>query len=252
MEKKKSLPEVDAPDEKPLESVLGKVLQECQRRRETGESVDYTEPEVEVVKKKRIPTVPELLVEMGVGTRHKNCTFSNYEGGVPLIKQITTIMRDEDAGIVFFGAPGGGKTHLAVAIMHVIVKKGLAGEIPDYKKHPPIFTTVPELLIKIRSTYRANSTVSEEMLIDQYASSVFLVLDDMGVEKSSDHSIATTEVIVDKRWRNEKLTIVTSNLSLEDIASKSSTRIASRLAGMRVINIKMPDYRMKRKGLKHD
>jgi len=42
------------------------------------------------------------------------------------------------------------------------------------------------------------------------------------------------------------MTIVTSNLSLPEIEQHLGARIASRLSDMKVINIKMPDYRKKR------
>jgi DNA replication protein DnaC len=45
--------------------------------------------------------------------------------------------------------------------------------------------------------------------------------------------------------------VITSNLSLDEIARKIDGRIASRIAGMgRIVQFTGPDYRLKRKGVK--
>jgi DNA replication protein DnaC len=41
-------------------------------------------------------------------------------------------------------------------------------------------------------------------------------------------------------------TVVTSNLTLDEIEAYHGARIASRLSEMTVLNIKLPDYRKKR------
>jgi DNA replication protein DnaC len=73
-----------------------------------------------------------------------------------------------------------------------------------------------------------------------------LVLDDLGAEKTTEFAITTLYIIIDRRIRDAKRTIITTNLSLKEIEDKLDARIASRLSGMQNVKISMPDYRKKR------
>jgi DNA replication protein DnaC len=95
----------------------------------------------------------------------------------------------------------------------------------------PIFVAVPELLLSLRESYSKNDT-SEGEIISKYTEGSLLVLDDLGAEKSTEWSINILYIIIDRRYRDEKKTIITSNLSLDELADKLDDRIASRIAGM--------------------
>lgn len=138
-------------------------------------------------------------------------------------------------GLYIWGDRGTGKTHLAVALMrealkniNVIVRNG------DYvinSRSVPCFISIPELLLEIRNSY-SDGKSSEKLIIDKYTDNDFLVLDDLGVEKTSEWTMQILYIIVDRRYREEKKTIFTSNLSIEEISEKLDDRIASRIAGM--------------------
>lgn len=53
-------------------------------------------------------------------------------------------------------------------------------------------------------------------------------------------------VFIDRKIRDAKRTIITTNLSLKEIEEKLDARIASRLSGMQNIKINMPDHRKRR------
>lgn len=108
-----------------------------------------------------------------------------------------------------------------------------------------LFVTVPELLLEIRKSF-GKEDQDESKIVDKYSNVSLLILDDLGAEKCSEWAEATLYIIIDRRNRDEMMTIVTSNLSLPEIEQHLGARIASRLSDMKVINIKMPDYRKKR------
>ena len=135
--------------------------------------------------------------------------------------------------IVLRGETGCGKTHLAVALI-------------QHAGHG-YFTTVPELLLRIRSTFNEGLLRETEAdVIDDICRHDLLVLDDLGAEKTTEYAITTLYIIIDRRIRDAKRTIITTNLSLKEIEEKLDARIASRLSGMQNIKINMPDYRKKR------
>lgn len=125
-----------------------------------------------------------------------------------------------------------------------------AKEVGRYEPQPfntPPFgwVTIPELMLSLRSSFREGARQTEEEIISRYSDVTLLVLDDLGAEKSSDFAIQSLYLIIDRRYSREQQTIITSNLSLGEIAEKIGDRIASRIAGMcKVVELKGKDRRL--------
>ena len=152
-------------------------------------------------------------------------------------------------GLFLYGSAGTGKTHLAIASYQ---------QIENSKR----FVSVPELLLRIRSSFSKYATETEEEIIDEltgvkniwYDSGEhtepiveYLFLDDFGAEKISDFSIETLYLIFDRRIRLEQYKVfITSNLSLKQIGEKISDRIASRIVELcNIVKIEGKDYRLR-------
>lgn len=158
------------------------------------------------------------------------------------------------------GPPGVGKTHLAAALMremitadnektitHPTYKPGLLqGLVEHYLPTYPRMVTVPDLLLEIRECFNSRGAESEWALIEKYAGKKYLILDDIGPEKSSEWSIQTLYSIIDRRYRDMRQTMIASNLTLDEIAAKVGDRIASRIAGLcKTIQFRGKDRRIK-------
>jgi len=217
----------------------------AERRKQERERAVAAQREAEI--KDRQDNPEKHLAQIGVGKRHLSCSFASYQGG-DKIKAVCKEFLHTPFDLVLSGGAGSGKTHLAVAVLRELVRscKILDGtEGWCNKDRKGCFISVPELLAKIRATY-SDQDGDEERLIDTYASVKYLVLDDLGAEKSTEWSITTLYLIIDRRYREMLPTIVTTNLTVDEIGQGLSRRIASRLASGKVVTIKAPDYRMKR------
>lgn len=107
------------------------------------------------------------------------------------------------------------------------------------------FTTVASLLMELRDSFRKDSERSEADIIRQYSKADLVVLDDLGAEKTSEFALQSLYIIIDKRYSEMCPTIITSNLTVDEIAEKVGDRIASRIAGMcRVIELRGRDRRI--------
>ncbi len=182
----------------------------------------------------------------GAPKAYRECTFENYHGNDKLVKDLQRFIGAYWDGIVLRGNTGCGKTHLAIAIARQIPTEPIKTRGGWETISGTIFTTAPELLLKIRSAFRDGSEQSEEQLIDYYSGCELLILDDLGSEKTSEFAVTTLYIILDRRIRDCLKTIITTNLSQQEIDATFGARIASRLSAMENIKINMPDYRKKR------
>lgn len=138
-------------------------------------------------------------------------------------------MRDN---LYLFGATGTGKTHAAVIAARRVVTAQHTSQV---------FKTY-----QILRSVRMKSPDEEQAIIDRLVALPGLVIDDLGVEKSSEYALTILYEIIDRRDMDERNgLIVTSNLRLDALATKmGDDRLPSRLAGMcRVIEIGGKDWR---------
>lgn len=108
------------------------------------------------------------------------------------------------------------------------------------------FVNVAELLYQLRQTYSPNFDHSnfeysgmgsysspEDYILKSNRNTRILILDDLGVETSTDFALQVLYLIVNYRYENELRTIVTSNYSTEELYEKvKDGRIISRIAAM--------------------
>jgi len=192
--------------------------------------------------------------KFNIPQRFKDTRLSDFPDQVQRACEDFLLQKKE--GLFIYGNAGTGKTHLTTAL---IIEMFLRSEskitygcdgMKILKPRQGYFISVPELFLEIRESFNADSDKTESLIIDKYSSDIasgkaFIVLDDLGAEKSSEWVQQTLYTIIDRRYRDMQRTVITSNLSLNDIANKISDRIASRIGGMcKIINLKGKDRRI--------
>jgi DNA replication protein DnaC len=231
-----------------------------------------------------------VFVRARVPERYRHCDFENYDtdlyehgsakawnDSIKQAKMIVQRFSDEympptpetgfEQGLLLMGPCGVGKTHLAVAALKQIVSRGHSGVFYDYR----------ELLKQIQDSYNAESQSTEMVVLEPVLKTEVLVLDDVGSSKPSAWALETVGHILNTRYNERRVTLLTSNfldadssanaaaqrsayqsahpsghqsglgrapLTEDTLSERVGTRIRSRLYEMcRTVEIFAPDYR---------
>ncbi len=125
--------------------------------------------------------------------------------------------------LLFWGAPGLGKTFLSTCIAKELLKKGYS---VIYETAYQTFSMLEEFKFKKTEDYDRL-----KFKIDKLYSCDVLILDDLGSEFSSQYTNAAFFDILNSRLISGKKTLINTNLSLEELEAKYSERVVSRIIG---------------------
>ncbi len=120
--------------------------------------------------------------------------------------------------LLFLGDAGLGKTHLTLAIVSEVIKKGY---MPIYGSAENIFTSIEKEKFENENKGTYDSLLNCDLL----------VIDDLGSEMVTAFSKASLYNLVNTRILSGKPTIINTNLSMKEIEAKYTARIASRFIG---------------------
>ena len=117
--------------------------------------------------------------------------------------------------LVLIGASGSGKTHLAAAITNHCIQ--------SLKR--TFFMVVPDLLDHLRATFGPNSAVTYDELFDQVRNVPILILDDLGVQRSSPWASEKLFQILNHRFNAQLPTVITTNVDIDRLDENLKTRL---------------------------
>ena len=133
-------------------------------------------------------------------------------------------MLASDTGLLLYGGVGSGKTYLAACIANLLLEEG----------RYIMMANLPGLISSINADYGAQ----REGWLDRIARAHLLILDDFGVERSSEYATEQAYEIINARYKTGRPLIVTSNLSLTEL--KEEQNLGKRRIYDRVIEKCLP------------
>lgn len=178
-----------------------------------------------------------LMSDARIPARYNTCDFATFETNHDSLRvahkratEFSERFPVVDRGLLFYGQPGVGKTHLATAILKdCIRRKNARGK----------FYETSELLRLLRETYGTGTRVNEMDILRPVMEAELLVLDDLGQEKTSDWVQETLGLLINTRYASRLPTIITTNLvdgsdvtDPNSIAFRVGLRTRSRLLEM--------------------
>jgi len=166
--------------------------------------------------------------------------YANMQRIVAECKRFVAEFDGRYSNILLYGNTGVGKTFLANCI---------AKELLD-TSHTVVYLTAFELFDileknKFSKSYEEKNEMNEKF---QYIlHSDLLIIDDLGTELVNSFSASQVYLCINERHLNQKSTIISTNLSLDDISSLYSERVFSRIISeYQLIKIVGDDIRLKK------
>lgn len=166
----------------------------------------------------------KIIGRSGIQNLHRNCTFKNYEvkcdgqrHALSMAKSYAMNFGIGFTSFVFSGNPGTGKNHLAAAIGNYLLNQD----------RTVLVVTVSDLMLRVRECYDGGK--SEAALLDDLSRVDLLVLDEVGIQKGSQHEKVLLNQIVDRRLAAMKPIGVLTNLNYDELAATLGERVVDRL-----------------------
>lgn len=126
-------------------------------------------------------------------------------------------MEEVNQGLLFWGKPGTGKSHLAACIANALMDRGVS----------VVMTSCIRLMDEL-----FHSETAEEDILRRLNMAQLLILDDLGAERGTQYAMEKVYNIIDARYRACKPLIVTTNLSKMEMQKENETskgRVYSRV-----------------------
>lgn len=141
------------------------------------------------------------------------------------------------ASLIFTGATGTGKTHLAIGIIRTLINQGKSCK----------YTTSYDLLSSIKATYGNESFRTEEDIVNDYIKPSLIAIDEAGMNELSKTDSNLLYRIINGRYVENKGTVIVSNADLSLLKQNLGDRIVDRLraGNSTLIDINCSSYRTK-------
>jgi len=143
---------------------------------------------------------------------HRTDNRQEYALGVKYCENWNT-MYANNRGLLFFGAAGNGKTFLSFSIANALYKQGRS----------VMAISIIKLLTAIKDSFDKHGELGEADVLNTVRDASLLVLDDLGVEHKTSWAYEKLYTIIDTRYRANKPTIITTNLTLDALRENLST-----------------------------
>jgi DNA replication protein DnaC len=161
---------------------------------------------------------PRLLAAASIPPRYQSCNLQDFKpDGKELLLEARSVSqryvdtfiveegRFREAGLIYIGPPGVGKTHLAVAVLkELIARYTVRGLFVDFNS----------LIHQIQSTFDPGTPVTKHHVLKPVMDAEVLVLDELGSQKPTPWVNEILYLILNNRYTRRLTTFFTTNYRL--------------------------------------
>lgn len=191
----------------------------------------------------------QLIAMAQIPPKWREVTFDNsnpnlYPRQFKIAKRYAERFTAQSPSLAFYSEGNGtGKTRMAACIANYVLHE---------KKMPIIFKKARDLMLGIRRTFSDRGEMTEADILDKVLSVQLLVLDDVGLDPTSQWLLATYWTVFDRRLEWQLPVIITTTIPFEapegkvSLADRIGNGALSRLVELcqgNVIDMTGPDLR---------
>ena len=187
------------------------VMCDCEQALENMQAAERSNKmRLEIIESQRCEAIPD--------PECRHWTFENDDKRNP---EITTAcqkyveqwqqMRQENVWLLFYGGVGTGKSFYACCIANALIDEGVS----------VLVTNFPRILHTLQT---AGYGEDKNKIVTDMQRYSLVVIDDLGVERSTDYGMEQVYYVIDERYKSGKPLIVTTNLSPAEFKNPGNMR----------------------------
>ncbi len=161
----------------------------------------------------------DAALMFGIGARYVNATLAKWHSNAVHAKAVSEWIKNPKCMLVMIGNPKTGKTYFCVAVANYFLEK--KRQVRYYNSRR-IFEEIQKGIANNENQYETVSNMCQ---------SDILILDDIGASTNSEWQKEIILDLIDRRYSEQKVTLVTSNLTeqkfKEALGERTSRRIFS-------------------------
>ncbi len=223
----------------------------CADCRDTGyvDSQDYGKTKCHCLRQQEISllyeqsNIRDVIAEENFSTLsyeyYQGEDLERFRGAVQICKTFTENFKQDYRNLFFYGTVGTGKSFLSGCVAGELLKKGYS---VIYFSSAALFDTIARY---------AFDTKGKETLYNFYEdlyNCELVIIDDLGTEMTNTFVASQLFSCLNERHLRQKATIISTNLSLEELRDRYSDRIFSRItSNYTLCKLTGPDIRMCKK-----
>ena len=165
--------------------------------------------------------------------------LTRFQNAVENCRNYVETFNKDYRNLFFYGTVGTGKSFLSGCVAKELLEKG----------NSVIYFSATDLFERLsKSTFQYKNKETADVLLQDLYNCDLLIIDDLGTEFTTALSLAEFFSLINERHLRKKSTIISTNLSLDDLQDRYKDRIFSRLfTNYNLIKLTGPDIRILKK-----